>query len=53
LPFNTGIAIDIGVAAVAVQPAQPPLPAGPFRWVHIWFPGGTNEAEVDAILRLH
>ncbi|UCC86242.1 MAG: hypothetical protein JSV81_15490 [Anaerolineales bacterium] len=55
LPHNSGIAIDIGAAAV------PPLPpsSGPFRWVRVSYPstapsGGTNPwAEVDAIVRLN
>jgi hypothetical protein len=51
---NTGIAIDIGVAAAAIQPPQPPLPSGPFRWVRVSAPTGCgDDAEVDAILRLH
>jgi hypothetical protein len=54
IPSNTGVAIDIGVAAQAVLPPQGALPPGPFRWVRIWIPpGGADGAEVDAILRLH
>jgi hypothetical protein len=49
LSYNTGIAIDIGVAA------QPPLThSGPYRWVRVSAPsGGGDPAEIDAILRLH
>ena len=47
LPFNTGVAIDIGVA-------EPSLPPGPFRWVRISSPpGGGDPSEIDSILRLH
>jgi hypothetical protein len=54
LPFNTGIAIDIGVAAQAVLPPQPPLPAGPFRWVRVYDPfNGVDPVQLDAIVRLN
>ncbi len=54
LPHNTGIAIDIGVAAQAVQPPQAPLPPGQFRWVRVSVPaGGADAAQVDAIVRLN
>jgi len=46
---NTGIAIDIGVAGHGLLP-----PDATFRWVRISVPfGSTDEAEVDAVLRLH
>jgi hypothetical protein len=54
---NSGIAIDIGIAAQAVQPPQGPLPPGPFRWVRISVPpGATDIADddaIDAIVRLN
>jgi hypothetical protein len=54
VPFNTGVAIDIGVAAQAVQPPQGPLPPGPFRWVLVSAPLGVSDvAQVDAIVRLN
>jgi hypothetical protein len=55
-PHNTGIAIDIGIAAQAIQPPQAPLPLppGPFRWVRVSVPpGGSQAAQVDAIVRLN
>jgi len=46
---NTGIAIDIGVAGQGLLP-----PDATFRWVRISVPfGSTDEAEIDAVLRLH
>ncbi len=57
VPHNSGIAVDIGVAAQAVQPPQEPLPPGPFRWVRITVPpGATDLADddvVDSIVRLN
>jgi len=57
VPHNCGIAIDIGVAAQAVQPPQGPLPPGPFRWVRVSGvsvpPGDGDPAQVDAIVRLN
>lgn len=53
-PHNGGIAIDIGVAAQAVQPPQGQLPDGPFRWVRVSVPAGASDgAQVDAIVRLN
>jgi hypothetical protein len=53
-PHNSGIAIDIGRAAQAIQPPQGPLPPGPFRWVRVSVPpGGGQAAQVDAIVRLN
>jgi hypothetical protein len=46
---NTGIAIDIGVAGQGLLP-----PGATFRWVRISVPPeSTDEAEVDAVLRLN
>jgi hypothetical protein len=56
IPWNTGIAIDIGIAAQAVQPPQSPLPGGGrFRWVRITsLPGGAGDtAQIDGVVRLH
>ena len=58
LPFNTGIAIDIGVSAEAVQPPQGKLPPGRFQWVRVSYPPGGptgpgDGAQIDSILRLH
>jgi hypothetical protein len=57
VPHNSGIAIDIGIAAQAVQPPQDPLPPGPFRWVRISAPPGTTDIAdddaIDAIVRLN
>jgi len=57
VPRNSGIAIDIGVAAQAVQPPQEPLPLGPFRWVRITVPPGAtdlaNDDVVDSVVRLN
>jgi hypothetical protein len=48
-PHNSGIAIDIGIAAQAIQPPQ-----GPFRWVRVSVPPGVAElAQIDAIVRLN
>ena len=57
VPHNSGIAIDIGVAAQAVQPPQEPLPPGPFRWVRVAVPlEATDTADddvADSIVRLN
>jgi hypothetical protein len=57
VPHNSGIAIDIGIAAQAVQPPQLPLPPGPFRWVRISVPPGVTDIAdddaIDAIVRLN
>jgi hypothetical protein len=51
---NSGIAIDIGIAAQAVQPPQAPLPLGQFRWVRVSVPTGSSDAaQIDAIVRLN
>ncbi|GAB4543201.1 MAG: hypothetical protein Kow0063_36090 [Anaerolineae bacterium] len=48
MPYNnSGIAIDIGVAAQAVQPPQAPLPPGPFRWVRVSLPQNPNPPFTD------
>jgi hypothetical protein len=53
-PHNSGIAIDIGIAAQAIQPPQGPLSPGPFRWVRVSVPSGAAEhAQIDAIVRLN
>jgi hypothetical protein len=43
-PPNTGIAIDIGAL---------PVPAGAYHLVRISNPGGSQEAEIDAVTRLN
>jgi hypothetical protein len=54
VPHNSGIAIDIGVAAQAVQPPQAPLPLGQFRWVRVSVPAGSSDAaQIDAIVCLN